>query len=432
MIQMGTILEVADNSGARKIACIRDARRLGRPVRAASATSSPPRSRSARRTRRSSRSTASGSCGGHRPHARRAPPQGRLVHPLRRQRGRPDLQRGRADRHARLRARGPRAAREEVHEDHFARTGSALMTKTDRPKLKLRKNDMVVVIAGQGPRHARARSCASCPATGRVIVERVNMIKRHTRPNPGKNIAGGISEREAAIHISNVMLVDPDRNVRTRIGRSGTPRATRSASPRRAARCCRKRAGRGTDDEMTARLKDKYAKEVAPALTEGVRDRQRHGDARASRRSSSTWASGRPSPNPKMLDGAAEELSSIAGQKRRRSRRRRSRSRTFKLRTGMPIGARVTLRGDRMWEFLDRLINIALPRVRDFRGVSAQGVRRPRQLHARRARPLHLPGDRLREDGQVEGLERDDRDDGGTGRPGARRCCAELGMPFAK
>jgi large subunit ribosomal protein L24 len=82
---------------------------------------------------------------------------------------------------------------------------------------KLRKNDTVVVISGKD-RGRQGRILRVLPATGRVIVERVNMIKRHTRPNPAKNIAGGISEREAAIHISNVMLVDPDRNVRTRIG----------------------------------------------------------------------------------------------------------------------------------------------------------------------------------------------------------------------
>jgi large subunit ribosomal protein L24 len=86
-----------------------------------------------------------------------------------------------------------------------------------RIKTKLRKNDMVVVISGKD-RGRQGRILRVLPATGRVIIERVNMIKRHTRPNPGKNIAGGISEREAAIHISNVMLVDPDRNVRTRIG----------------------------------------------------------------------------------------------------------------------------------------------------------------------------------------------------------------------
>jgi large subunit ribosomal protein L5 len=75
--------------------------------------------------------------------------------------------------------------------------------------------------------------------------------------------------------------------------------------------------------------------------------------------------------NPKILDGAVEELSAIAGQKAVVTKAKKSIA-TYKLRTGMPIGARVTLRGDRMYEFLDRLINIALPRVRDFRGVSTK------------------------------------------------------------
>jgi large subunit ribosomal protein L24 len=87
-----------------------------------------------------------------------------------------------------------------------------------KTKPKLRKNDMVLVVAGKD-RGRQGRILRVLPVASRVIVERVNMIKRHTRPNPAKNIAGGISEREAAIHISNVMLVDPDRNVRTRIGR---------------------------------------------------------------------------------------------------------------------------------------------------------------------------------------------------------------------
>jgi large subunit ribosomal protein L24 len=87
-----------------------------------------------------------------------------------------------------------------------------------RTKTKLKKNDTVVVIAGKD-RGRQGRILRVLPAANRVIVERVNIIKRHTRPNPSKNIAGGISEREAAIHISNVMLVDPDRNARTRIGR---------------------------------------------------------------------------------------------------------------------------------------------------------------------------------------------------------------------
>jgi len=103
-------------------------------------------------------------------------------------------------------------------------------------KTRLKKNDLVVVIAGRD-RGRQGKILRVYPEKGRVIIERVNMIKRHTRPNPAKNIAGGISEREASIHISNVMLVDPDSNVRTRIGRrrdsEGKPGAGRQEERRR-------------------------------------------------------------------------------------------------------------------------------------------------------------------------------------------------------
>ncbi len=75
--------------------------------------------------------------------------------------------------------------------------------------------------------------------------------------------------------------------------------------------------------------------------------------------------------NIKILDDAVEEMTALAGQRPTITRAHKSIA-AFKLREGMPIGARVTLRGDRMWEFLDRLISVALPRVRDFRGVSAR------------------------------------------------------------
>jgi large subunit ribosomal protein L5 len=73
----------------------------------------------------------------------------------------------------------------------------------------------------------------------------------------------------------------------------------------------------------------------------------------------------------KALDSAIEELTTIAGQ-RAQVRMARKSIAGFKLREGMPIGARVTLRGDRMWEFLDRLVSIALPRIRDFRGLAPE------------------------------------------------------------
>jgi large subunit ribosomal protein L5 len=78
---------------------------------------------------------------------------------------------------------------------------------------------------------------------------------------------------------------------------------------------------------------------------------------------------GEAKTEPKSLDGAIEELTTIAGQ-RAQVRRARKSIAGFKIREGMPIGARVTLRGDRMYEFLDRLVSIALPRIRDFRGLS--------------------------------------------------------------
>ena len=78
---------------------------------------------------------------------------------------------------------------------------------------------------------------------------------------------------------------------------------------------------------------------------------------------------GEAKTDAKQLDAAIEELSIIAGQ-RAQVRRAKKSVAQFKIREGMPIGARVTLRGDRMWEFIDRLISIALPRIRDFRGLN--------------------------------------------------------------
>jgi large subunit ribosomal protein L24 len=81
----------------------------------------------------------------------------------------------------------------------------------------IRKNDMVAVRTGKD-RGKRGRVIRVLGDKNRVIVEGVNIIKRHTRPNPQKNIKGGIVEREASIHVSNVMVIDPDTNEPTRLG----------------------------------------------------------------------------------------------------------------------------------------------------------------------------------------------------------------------
>jgi large subunit ribosomal protein L24 len=92
--------------------------------------------------------------------------------------------------------------------------------------VSIRKNDQVIVRAGKD-RGKKGRVLSVVPDKNRVIVEGVNLIKRHTRPNPQRNIKGGIVEREAAIHLSNVMLVDPDTNEATRVGKKVLSDGTR-------------------------------------------------------------------------------------------------------------------------------------------------------------------------------------------------------------
>jgi large subunit ribosomal protein L24 len=87
-----------------------------------------------------------------------------------------------------------------------------------RLKTPVRKNDEVIVTAGKD-RGKRGRVLQVLPEKNRVLVEGVNMIKRHTRANPQRNIKGGIVEREASIHASNVMPIDPDSGKPTRVGR---------------------------------------------------------------------------------------------------------------------------------------------------------------------------------------------------------------------
>src|SRR5262247_3774100 len=91
-----------------------------------------------------------------------------------------------------------------------------------RLQTPIRRNDTVIVTAGKDS-GKRGRVLKVLPEKNRLVVEGVNLIKRHTRPNPQKNIKGGIVEREGAIHASNVMILDPDTNEATRIGTKVLP-----------------------------------------------------------------------------------------------------------------------------------------------------------------------------------------------------------------
>jgi large subunit ribosomal protein L24 len=88
---------------------------------------------------------------------------------------------------------------------------------SERNKIRVKKNDLVEIICGRDA-GKRGKVLVVLPDKGRVIVQGANFIKRHTRPNPQKNIKGGIAEREAPIHVSNVMIVSPDDDKKTRIG----------------------------------------------------------------------------------------------------------------------------------------------------------------------------------------------------------------------
>jgi large subunit ribosomal protein L5 len=119
---------------------------------------------------------------------------------------------------------------------------------------------------------------------------------------------------------------------------------------------------------MAARLKDRYQKEVAPAIAKEFGIQNPMAIPRVEK-IVINMGMGEAIANAKILDTAADELRAVTGQKPVVTKAKKSIA-SFKLRQGMPIGVMVTLRGDRMYEFLDRLVSIALPRVRDFRGVS--------------------------------------------------------------
>jgi large subunit ribosomal protein L5 len=124
------------------------------------------------------------------------------------------------------------------------------------------------------------------------------------------------------------------------------------------------------NNRATARLRDRFEKEVKPALMKEFNLKNPMAAPRLEKIVVNMGV-GEATQNVKILDPAAAELGQITGQKPVVTRAKKSIA-AFKVRAGMPIGAMVTLRGDRMYEFLDRLVNIALPRVRDFKGVSTK------------------------------------------------------------
>ena len=130
-----------------------------------------------------------------------------------------------------------------------------------------------------------------------------------------------------------------------------------------------------TQETVAPRLKTRYREEILPALQSEFEIKNVM-QVPGLTKIVVNMGVGEAARDSKLIEGAIKDLATITGQKPQVTRARKSIAQ-FKLREGMPIGAHVTLRGDRMWEFLDRLLSLALPRIRDFRGLS------PRQFDGR-------------------------------------------------
>ena len=245
--------------------------------------------------------------------------------------------------------------------------------------MKLRKGDTVEVITGKDKGKQGTILQVLAVPTDKVIVSGVNTASKHLKPGrrhrnrqaPQQRDQGGIVEIDMPIHASNVMYVHDGKPVRLgyQHRRQGQQGARRQA---------RRRQDRGDRDERH--------RNAATKTCRALKQRYRRDRSRRSCSSSSSSTNvmqvptldkivinmgvGRATQQPSQLEAAVVDLTAIAGQKPIVTKAKHSIA-GFKLREGQSIGTKVTLRGDRMWEFLDRLIAVAIPRIRDFRGLPA-------------------------------------------------------------
>jgi large subunit ribosomal protein L5 len=174
--------------------------------------------------------------------------------------------------------------------------------------------------------------------------------------------------------------VSPEKAVAEKAAKKAAPeKSAKKAAPEKAEKKVSAEKGEKSDSpekaepepKVSPRLRDRYKTDIVPKLMERFGYTNLMQVPRLQKIVLNVGL-GEATANPKMIDTAVTEVSAIAGQKPIIRRAKKSIA-NFKLRQGMPIGVTVTLRRERMWEFLDRLVSIALPRVRDFRGVSPRG-----------------------------------------------------------
>ncbi len=399
MIQMQTNLDVADNSGARRVMCIKV---LGGSKRkyatigdiiVVSVKEAIPRGRVKKGDVMKAVVVRI---------AKDITPRRRLGHPLRPQRRRADQRPGGAGRHPHLRAGAARTARQEPHEDHLARAGGAVMAA------KIRKGDKVVVLTGRDkgrtgevievhPERRAARSCAASTWSSATRARRAQQ-------------EGGIISKEAPIHLSNLALADPKDGKPTRVGfkivddgdaRCASPsvrelrsmaetgKTRRPRRPPKAEKSPRPSRAESADQGQGCRQEGAPNREKKPRSRRNCDAAPAHAfDEVVRKELTEQFGYKNPMQVPKIdkivlnmgigegverpqegREGRRADLALIAGQKAVITKSRKSIA-TYKLRDGQAIGCKVTLRKARMYEFIDRLVNIALPRVRDFRGLN--------------------------------------------------------------
>lgn len=180
---------------------------------------------------------------------------------------------------------------------------------------------------------------------------------------------------------------------------------------------------------MTPRMKDRYRNEVVPAMVEEF-DYKNVMQCPRLEKIVVNIGLGEALQDAKVLDSATEDLRVITGQQPMTTKARRSIA-AFKLREGRTIGAKVTLRGNRMWDFLDRLLNVALPRRRDFRGVSPNAFDGRGNYSLGLQEQLVFPEIRYDQIDKIRGMEITIVTTSRTDEEG-RRLLALLGMPFAR
>ena len=180
---------------------------------------------------------------------------------------------------------------------------------------------------------------------------------------------------------------------------------------------------------LTKDLKKRYVEDVIPALKEKFNYQNVHQIPKLEKVVINMGV-GEAVQNAKILDGAVEELTKIAGQKPVVTRAKKSIA-TFKLRAGMPIGCMVTLRGEKMYDFLQKLINVTLPRIRDFRGVSSKSFDGRGNYSLGIKEQLLFPEIKYDDVSVVKGMNISIITTANTDDE-ARELLAQLGMPFKK